>query len=90
MDDISFYINADTFELGFRPLPALYCPLQGEVMVKQYLFSRALWSVSMVGWGGLFQSHGGRECYRCWSFSNISVLPSVPLHCSVCQAKVIQ
>jgi hypothetical protein len=33
-----------------------------EDMVEQYIvFSGALWSVSVVGWGGFFHGHGGGE-----------------------------
>jgi hypothetical protein len=55
-----------------------------EYVVEQYLSFSTLWSVSVVGWGGVFQwSWGWREeMLQCtWSFSN----QSIPLRCIVHQ-----
>jgi hypothetical protein len=89
-----FYINADTCELAFWHLSA---PTLGgqlalggstEDVVEQYFF------LVLYGWhqwwGGevCSNAHGGGErgCYKyAWSFSNISVLQSIPLHYTVHQ-----
>jgi hypothetical protein len=72
-----FYVNADTCVLGFRHLSApaseggLVLGRSTGDMARQYLSFGALQSVLVVGWGGLFQCHGGGErgCYRCtWVF----------------------
>jgi hypothetical protein len=92
MHGFFFYINVDTCELGFHPLSCHTVFYGGDGGSRRYgptiLFFGTLQSVSVVGWGGGFvpmvmvMERG--DGTGAWSFSNMSVLQWILLHCTVC------